>query len=66
MPLFVTALGMSAGTAALRVRGMHGHNRIPTALRPANRLSRHPSLDANEARRMLLHPLPASHAWITA
>lgn len=39
-PLFVTAAGLDAATAAERVRQMHGAHRIPTLLQRADRLSR--------------------------
>ncbi len=39
-PLFITAAGMSAQTAAEHVRSMHGPNRIPTLLKRVDSLCR--------------------------
>lgn len=39
-PLYVTAAGMEATTAADRVRGMHGSHRLPTLLKEVDRLAR--------------------------
>jgi deoxyribonuclease V len=39
-PLYVTAAGMPASEAAVRVRAMHGRGRIPTLLACVDRLSR--------------------------
>jgi deoxyribonuclease V len=38
-PLYVTAAGVGAATAAALVSGMHGKNRIPTLLQRADRLA---------------------------
>lgn len=39
-PLYVTAAGIDAGTAADHVRAMHGAHRIPTLLRRVDQLAR--------------------------
>jgi deoxyribonuclease V len=39
-PLYVTAAGLTADTAAARIRAMHGSHRIPTLLRRVDRLAR--------------------------
>jgi len=39
-PLYVTAVGTSADSAATEVRGMHGPHRIPTLLKRVDRLAR--------------------------
>jgi deoxyribonuclease V len=39
-PLFVSAVGMSADEAAMRVRSMHGPHRIPTLLQLVDREAR--------------------------
>ncbi|HTP65805.1 MAG TPA: endonuclease V [Geobacteraceae bacterium] len=39
-PLYVTAAGMDAETAARRVMAMHGANRIPTLMKRADSLAR--------------------------
>jgi len=39
-PLYVTAIGIDAATAAAHVRDMHGEHRIPTLLRHVDRLAR--------------------------
>ncbi len=39
-PLYVTAAGLSAATAASWIRVMHGDHRIPTLLRLAHRLAK--------------------------
>jgi deoxyribonuclease V len=65
-PLFVTTVGMTADTAAFQVCCMHGHNRIPTVLRLVDHLSRHPSINTGEARRVLLQTTPAAPPWAMA
>jgi deoxyribonuclease V len=39
-PLYVTAAGMAAEEAAVRIQSMHGAHRIPTLLRQVDRLAR--------------------------
>jgi deoxyribonuclease V len=39
-PLFVTAIGIEVGEAALRVGEMHGQHRLPTLLKRVDRLCR--------------------------
>lgn len=39
-PLFVTAVGMSAEEAAIKVKGMHGPYRVPTLLKQVDTLAR--------------------------